>query len=315
MGMLIDGKWTIENQYINDGRYNSPSSLFTAIEDKETLIQSIIENASQPETRYWIIGSNSCPWSQRCLISYNLLELSDYFHIHIAHGERVEGYALDDGQVCNFNANFSAIHLHQLYTETNPNYSGRVTVPLLWDNLEQRILCNESSEIVKFLDDFSKALKKFPKFSLFPADRLDDIQCLNTEIHTKFSTGVYRAGFSQSQEAYEEAVQGVFEVMRILDDRLSEHEYLLGPSICISDINLFSTLIRFDLVYHILHRCSLKRLTDFPNLWSYAKRLYQLSSFQKTVNFDVIKHASYKNDTANNPYGIIPITNEDIWVS
>ncbi|MTI10243.1 glutathione S-transferase C-terminal domain-containing protein, partial [Curvivirga aplysinae] len=286
---------------------------FNKIQNKDALIQSIAESNTQPEKRYWIIGSDSCPWSQRCLISYNLLELSDYFHIHIAHGERIEGYALDDGKICNFNANFSAVHLHQLYSQTHPNYTGRVTVPVLWDNAEQKILCNESSEIVKFLDDFSKELKKFPKFSLFPADRLDDIQCLNTDIHNKLSTGVYRAGFSQSQEAYEDAVKDVFETMQILDDRLSYHEYLFGSSICVSDINLFSTLIRFDLVYHILHRCSLKRLTDFPNLWGYAKRLYQLTAFQKTVNFDVIKHASYQNDTANNPFGIIPMTNEAIW--
>lgn len=313
MGMLINGNWSSNDTYITDGTYNRPKSSFTVVENAKELIQSLIQNDNSDTSRYWLIGSDSCPWSQRCFISYHLFDLSAQFNIHIAHGERVEGYALNNGAIWQPDLNFSAIHLHELYTETMSDYTGRVTVPVLWDNLERKILCNESSEIIRFFDQLARSMGKISNFTLYPDKFADEIDFLNREIHNKLSNGVYKAGFAQSQSAYDEAVTNVFEMMSMLDNRMADREYLFGSAICISDINLFSTLIRFDVVYHILHRCSLKRLVDYPNLWDYAKRLYQLNAFKNTVNFEVIKQASYQNDTDNNPHGIIPTTCEVMW--
>lgn len=313
MGMLKNGYWTDKDEIISSGAYKRPQSGFLIKQKRGELIRLLSEDRLNSEKRFWLIASNSCPWSQRCLIVYHLLGLSNYLNTHIAFGERVEGYALNGGDSWQAAENFSAVHLHELYSSSDPSYTGRVTVPLLWDSHEKKIICNESSEIVEFFDELAISENLIQKFSLFPSHQRAELDQMNGELFSKLSNGVYRAGFAETQEAYEIAVKDVFGMLEELETRLSDSEFLLGSQLSICDINLFTTLVRFDCVYYILHRCSYKKLTDFEALWNYARRLYQLTAFKKTVDFTTIKSASYLNDTNNNPHGIIPVTDEAIW--
>ncbi|MDX1736987.1 MAG: glutathione S-transferase C-terminal domain-containing protein [Alphaproteobacteria bacterium] len=315
--MLVNGHWTNKDNIIIDGAYIRPASVFQG-----NISQILIENVlSSLDTnpRYLLIISDSCPWSQRCYIARNLLNLENRIPVHITYGARVEGISLNDGNEWRLTEAMPPMkHLHQIYTHGHPDYTGRVTVPVLFDTLEQKILSNESAKIVEALNALatsvaSEDMDNKNKLDLLPNNLTDDIHHLNQRIHTQLNNAVYRAGFAEDQTAYEDAMADVIHMMNHLNEILQERSFLFGDEITMSDIYLFPTLIRFDLVYYTLHRCSYKTLRDYPNLWAYSLRLYKHPKIHSTVNFDVIKKSSFLNDTTHNPSKIVPITNLDHW--
>ncbi|RED53438.1 glutathione S-transferase C-terminal domain-containing protein [Aestuariispira insulae] len=297
MGMLVKGRWRDEDQLHINGHYQRPVSVFDGEIEGEHLKQA----RNQPG-RYVLIGSASCPWSHRCILVRAVEGLEGMIPIHLAHGPRVEGYALDGGKEWPIpGTRNTARHLHQLYSLSEPAYTGRSTVPVLWDRETCRIVSNESSQIVAFLAALGG------RGRLFPTPTAAAQEELQLRMHEALNNGVYRAGFAESQEAYDEAVVEVFTMMDELEERLGDHSFLMGKALSYADLQLFVTLVRFDPVYYILHRCCLKRLVDYPRLWRWARRIYQMPGVSDTVDWGAICRASYANDTRHAQPAIVPV--------
>ncbi|MEP3245256.1 MAG: glutathione S-transferase C-terminal domain-containing protein [Sneathiella sp.] len=296
MGALIDGKWTEEaEKAFREGAFTRTESIFN-----QRLSQGVLSSIAAREQRYYLIASLSCPWSHRVILVRALKGLNKKLPLVIAKGPRIEGYAVDGSEIPGLEGK-NIHHIHQLYALTDPTYSGRATVPLLWDSKEERIICNSSSPLMRSLDD----LMEETSIQLVPSSELHQINCLNTRIHTGLSNAVYRAGLARSQAAYKDAVDHVFATLDFLEDRLSVSRYLCGSQITESDLQLFTTLVRFDAVYATHFRCTRKRLVDYPSLWAYARDIYLLPGVSETVDFSAILDGYYSNDGDINPYGII----------
>jgi len=203
------------------------------------------------------------------------------------------------------------VHLHELYTASDSEFTGRVTVPVLWDSLAKVIVSNDSTQIMRALDAVTGA--EVHDFTLRPAAHAAEVDELNDFIYNGLSNAVYRAGFAEKQASYDEAVALVFETLQILEDRLAQRRYLLGPGLTEADLRLFPTLVRFDAVYAILARCSLRRLVDHPNLWAYARDLYSWPNVAETVDMDALRKGAYSADRTNNPFGIVAIAPDADW--
>jgi putative glutathione S-transferase len=196
--------------------------------------------------------------------------------------------------------------VYELYTLADPNYSGRATVPILWDKRERTIVSNESAEILRMLNSAFDGVGATPG-DYYPAELRADIDEWNTYIYPNVNNGVYRAGFATTQEAYEEAATAVFAGLDKLDAQLAKHRYLTGPRLTEADIRLFTTLIRFDPVYHGHFKCNVRRVVDYPNLWGFVRDIYQLPGVAETVHIDFIKRHYYGSHANINPTGIVPI--------
>ncbi len=239
--------------------------------------------------------------------------LESQIGIQIARGPRVEGYAVNGGADWEVPGSGMRIrHLHQLYALSDDKYTGRSTVPVLWDAESGKILSNDSRAMMRALNAFGRA-KGGAELDLAPDDLCDEIDAWNDWLFCNLNNAVYRAGFAENQRAYEDAVATVFSALDDLELRLSRHRYLLGSRITEADWRLFVTLVRFDSVYAVLHRCCLRRLTDYPALWSYARSLYALPGIALTVDFGEILDGSYRNDTAHNPHKITPVMPDIDW--
>ncbi|KKJ75187.1 hypothetical protein WH95_19735 [Kiloniella litopenaei] len=307
MGMLYKGKWTDRDDIIHNGAYLRPDSKYNS-----SISADIIENIANSPGRYWLIGSNSCQWSQRAMLMRTLKKLDHVIPLHIAHGPRLEGYAINGGKVWNVpDTDLTIQHLHQLYTLSDRHYTGRSTVPVLWDSQTRQIISNESSQIMLALDKI-KTQDQLP-LNYYPPSLNEKMSDMDNWIYNGLSNGVYKAGFAQSQDAYDQAVSLVFSTLGKLEQILTENRFLFGPNQTASDWKLFTTLIRFDLVYFTLHRCQKRRLVDYPNLWAYTRDLYQTPSIAGTVDITTIVAASFQNDTANNPHNIIPVLPDLDW--
>ncbi|WP_020592253.1 glutathione S-transferase family protein [Kiloniella laminariae] len=320
MGMLVEGLWQEEEQIIQSGVFVRPASIF-AQEIPPEVIQGLIREPG----RYHLIASGSCQWSHRTVILRQLMKLKDHIPLYLAHGPRLQGYAIDGGADWTVPGSHKLPaspdgirikHLHQLYSHSKPDYSGRVTVPLLWDSWQQKIISNESAMIIRAFD----ATSAFPnpagtEYSFFPAKLEPEMKVLDQRIYDRLGNGVYRAGFAQTQEAYDKAIDEVFSELDKLESHLGKNRFLFGEIITASDWKLFTTLVRFDAVYHHLHRCTKYRLIDYPSLWAYTRDLYSWPGIADTVDFSVIREASYKNDTSHNPSGILPIAPVAGWLA
>lgn len=307
MGMLIKGRWVEEDTIIKNGAFRrEPSKLNEPFQ---------IEANERPGTapRYWLIASKSCPWSHRALIMRKLQGLDEHVALHIAHGPRRQGYAINGGNEWDVpGVNATIVHLHQLYTLSDPRFTGRSTVPVLWDTKEGKILSNDSEQILRALNTAGCAFG--PKqLDFYPTVLREEIDALNTYIYEGLSNAVYRAGFAQSQKAYTAAVTDVFATLDRLEDRLSRQRFLIGNTLSEADWRLFPTLVRFDSIYYILHRCCRKRLIDYPHLWAYARDLYAWPGIKDVVDFEEIRSASYINDTAHNPHAIVAVQPSADW--
>lgn len=307
MGMLIDGRWTDEDRVIRSGAFVREPSRFG-----DDVPPEVIGAIADQPGRYHLIASMSCPWSQRAMLVRGLKGLEHNVPLKIAGGPRVQGYALDGGRPWRPpGTTRDMVHLHELYALAEASYTGRVTVPVLWDSREQTIVSNESAKIMRALDAV-RVPGRIP-FTLTPADRTAEIDRLNIEIAQGLSEAVYRAGFAEAQAPYDAAVADAFDRLDALEVRLARHRYLLGAVISEADWRLFPTFVRFDAVYHVLFRCSRRRLIDYPNLWAYARDLFQWHSVAATVDFGEIRAGSYQNDRTTNPHGIIAVAPDADW--
>ena len=204
-----------------------------------------------------------------------------------------------------------ADNLHELYTHAKPDYSGHVTVPVLWDTQTETIVNNESADIMRMLGSAFDGCGA-NDLDLYPEDHRDEIDALNERIYDAVNNGVYKAGFATTQEAYDKAVKPLFAMLDELGDRLDGRDWLIGDRLSETDIRLWTTLIRFDPVYHTHFKCNIRRIADYPNLAAFTRRIYDLDGIAETVNFRHIKHHYYESHERINPHGIVPAGPEPI---
>lgn len=291
MGKMDNGVWQQDIKTVINGAYIRPSSSI----QNATNPKWIKVMQSQPG-RIWLIASHSCPWSHRTTITRQLKGLSKLIPLHYAFGPREQGYALNGGDKWEIpGTSTSSQHLHSLYKIHNDLYTGQVTVPLLWDSTTQSIVSNESSDIVAGFDAVETS--DVIQFTLRPTPLADQIDAANAIIYRGLNNAVYEAGFAQSQDAYNESVKRVFNTLDALNDRLTSQRYYFGSVLTDTDVRLFPSLIRFDSIYYILFKCSIRRLVDYSALFNYAKDLFQIKGIESTVDFKTMRTASYTNDS------------------
>ena len=256
--------------------------------------------------RYHLYVSHACPWAHRTLIFRALKGLETAIGLSVVHwhmGE--EGWEFKDGPGCTPDSVNGARYLREIYAKAKPDYSGRVTVPLLWDKERETIVNNESAEIIRMLNRvFDPWAKPAPDFH--PEALAEEIDRINAGVYARVNNGVYRAGFASTQEAYEEAYDQLFAELASLEARLGHRRYLAGARITEADWRLFTTLLRFDPVYFGHFKCNKRRLIDYPNLWAFTRELYQWPGVAETVNLHHIKHHYYGSHTSINPRGVVP---------
>ncbi len=300
MGMLINGIWSEEDRTFEEGAY--------------VRMASPIQGAAglcEEQGRFWLIASKSCPWSHRAVLLHSLKGLGDLIPIHFAHGPRIEGYAANGGKSWQVPGAAKTVrHLHQLYSLHDEAFTGRVTVPLLWDGADQQIISNDSADMLRLFDGLGN--QRGRDFTLRPPSLAQAIDAANEEIYEGLNNAVYRAGFARAQSAYEAAVDEVFKTLDRLEARLETSRYYFGAALSETDLRLFPTLVRFDAVYHILFKCSRRRLVDYPNLWAYVRDLYSWAGVAETVDLEAIRQASYLADTSD-PYPIVAVQPDLDW--
>ena len=266
--------------------------------------------------RYHLYVSMACPWSHRTVIVRRLKGLEDAISISYAHPYRDErGWAFPGGEYADELNGFA--YLAEAYERTRPGYDGRVTVPVLWDRETGRIVCNESAEIIRMFGREFDAFAGDPGLDLYPEDLRAEIDELNAWTYSEVNNGVYRAGFARSQAAYDDAFERLFTALSRLETLLGERRYLAGDRLTEADWRVFPTLARFDAVYYVHFRCNGRRLVDHPNLWAYARELYQRPGVAETVRFDEIKEHYYTTHDELNLKRIVPLgpLDQDWWAA
>ncbi|MFP2769795.1 glutathione S-transferase family protein [Oceanisphaera sp. KMM 10153] len=309
MGLLVNGHW-VDRWYdtkSNNGRFARSESQFRNWITADGSAGPTGEAGFRAEAgRYHLYVSLACPWAHRTLIFRKLKGLESMISVSVVNplmGEHGWTFAADDGVVAD--PIFQARYMHQIYTAADPEYSGRVTIPVLWDKQQNRFVSNESSEIIRMLNSAFDGIGAKPG-DYYPEALRTEIDSLNARIYDRVNNGVYKAGFATTQEAYEQAVFPLFETLDELDKRLSTRRYLLGEQITEADWRLFTTLIRFDPVYHGHFKCNLKQIEDYPHLAGYVRELYQWPGVAETVNMKHIKEHYYRSHATINPTGVVP---------
>ena len=309
MGLLVDGVWT--NQWYDTsksgGRFERSVSQFRDWVTKDGApAQGRSRGFKAEPGRYHLYVSLACPWAHRTLIVRKLKKLEDVISVDVVHhymGDDGWTFLKEDGATGD--SLFGSDFLHQIYTRADPAYSGRVTVPVLWDKKEGTIVSNESSEIIRMLnsafDEWGDA-----SVDLFPAGFHEEIDAVNERIYPSINNGVYRAGFATTQSAYEEAFDILFAALDEMEEKLSQRRYLVGDRLTEADIRLFTTLVRFDAVYYGHFKCNLREIRDYPNLWAYVRDIYQVPGVADTVDMLHIKAHYYGSHVTINPTRIVP---------
>ena len=309
MGLLIDGHW-VDQWYdtdANQGRFVRSDSQFRNWITADGSAGPSGEGGFEAEPgRYHLYISLACPWAHRALIFRAIKGLEAMISVSVVNSFMGEhGWTFAPEPDATGDELYGLDYLYQLYLKADPAYSGRVTVPILWDKQRQTIVNNESAEIIRMLntafDDLGAAAGDY-----YPPLLRSEIDTLNDEIYDRINNGVYKAGFATTQDAYEQAVIPLFEALDALDHRLGTHRYLTGSQLTEADWRLFTTLIRFDAVYHGHFKCNLKRIVDYTNLWGYVRELYQWPGIAGTVNMTHIKQHYYRSHATINPSGIVP---------
>lgn len=278
------------------GNYNRPQSEF------RHQITTEKNNIYQPEKgRYCLYVGLSCPWAHRTLILRTLKGLEDVIEVWIVFPSPTQG-----GWVMK-EASEGCHSLRQLYNLAQSGYKGRCTVPVLWDQKTKTIVNNESAEIIMMLNSQFNEFAHNPSLNLYPDHLKEKIDQWNEQIYHTVNNGVYRCGFAQTQSAYEDACRQLFTTLDEIEQVLSNNRYLCGECLTLADIRLFTTLIRFDVAYYGLFKCSLQRIADYENLSRYMKELCQLKGVAETCNMDIVLQDYYGNLFPLNPSGIIPI--------
>ena len=310
MGLLIDGKWHDQwyDTKSSGGRFIRSESQFRNWITADGCPGPSGEGGFKAEPgRYHLYVSLACPWAHRTLIMRALKGLEDMISVSVVHWlMREDGWTFADGPgVVPDNLN-NAEYLHQVYTAAQTDYSGRVTVPILWDKQQGIIVNNESSEIIRILTGAFDEVGAKPG-DYYPDELRARIDAVNARVYDGLNNGVYKAGFATSQSAYDEAVAQVFDTLDWLEELLSRQRYLAGTQLTEADIRLFTTLVRFDEVYHGHFKCNRRRIVDYPNVWAFTREMYQLSGVAETVNMEHIKRHYYESHDTINPTGIVPV--------
>ncbi|WP_368184779.1 glutathione S-transferase family protein [Aestuariibius sp. HNIBRBA575] len=258
--------------------------------------------------RYHLYVSLACPWAHRTLIFRALKGLNDHIGVSVVHPDMMgDGWSFDAGYPgATGDRLFGSAFARDVYIRADPQISGRVTVPILWDKCLKTIVSNESSEIIRM---FNSAFDDITgnHIDYWPASQHAAIEKVNERIYDTLNNGVYKAGFATTQTAYDAAIYPLFDTLDWLEERLSDNRYLMGDTLTEADWRLFTTLVRFDLVYHLHFKCNRRRIIDYPNLWAYTRELYQIPGVAETVNFDhIVRHYHFSHETIN-PSRIIPI--------
>lgn len=303
MGKLIDGKWTNEWYRSDDkGGFIREETKF-----RDRVSADGSSGFRAEPGRYHLYVSLACPWAHRTLIARALKGLAPLISLSIVHPHMGEqGWEFGDYPGSAPDALNNAQYLHQVYTRAKSDYSGRVTVPVLWDKQRQTIVCNESRAILRM---FSREFSAFANndIDLCPLEHEAAIDQEIDALYRPINNGVYRAGFATSQTAYEEAVHELFHNLDRYDARLREQRYLVGDALSEADICFFTTLLRFDPVYHYHFKCNLNRIRDYPALSAYLRDVYQTPGVASTCNIDHIKHHYYTSHPTVNPNRIVPV--------
>ncbi|MEB3311867.1 MAG: glutathione S-transferase family protein [Snowella sp.] len=301
-GMLIEGQW-YNKEYVQDnqGRFQRQPTTF------RSKISSDRDNPFQPEAgRYHLYVSLACPWAHRTLIMRKIKGLEDAISVSV-----VDPYMGDDGWwFSDFSSSIPDYvnhkqYLREIYVLADPQYTGRVTVPILWDKQTHTIVNNESREIIRMLDHEFQAIASNPT-DYCPPELQEQIEQTIDAIYQPINNGVYRAGFATSQLAYEEAVTELFHHLDHWNEILGQQPYLCGEQITEADICMFTTLLRFDPVYYVHFKCNLRHIYEYPNLWRYLRSIYHYHGVKETCNIEHIKHHYYRSHPWLNPSGIIP---------
>ena len=310
MGLLVDGQW-VDQWYDTKktgGRFVRTQTQFRNWITADGSAGPTGQAGYKAETdRYHLYVSLACPWASRTLMIRTLKGLEDMISISVVHPLMLEhGWTFEEGEGVIGDPIFQARYLHEVYTAVKPDYTGRVTVPVLFDKKTKTIVNNESSEIIRMLNTAFDDLGAKPG-NYVPDQWLEEINAVNDFVYHRINNGVYKAGFATKQEVYEEEVTSLFAALDQMEERLAGQDYLVGNRLTEADIRLFTTLVRFDAVYFGHFKCNLKPLTAYPKLWVYTKRIYQLPGIAQTVNFDHIKHHYYGSHKTINPTGVIPM--------
>ncbi len=309
MGLLVDGKW--QDQWYDTkstgGKFERKSSQFRRWITSDGSPGSTGEGGFAAEAdRYHLYVSYACPWAHRTMIFRTLKGLEEMISLSSVDwfmGDRGWTFKSDE-QIVN-DPLFDFEYAHELYTKADKAYTGRVTVPILWDKQTGTIVSNESSEIIRMFNSaFDEVGAKVGDY--YPEALRDSIDEINHRVYHTVNNGVYKCGFATTQSAYEEALYPLFESLDWLEERLSTRRYLLGDDLTEADWRLFTTLVRFDSVYVGHFKCNIRRIVDYPNLWGYARELYQIPGIANTVNFSHIKQHYYKSHETINPTKIVP---------
>lgn len=311
MGRLVDGEW-------RDQWYDTGASGGRFVRQEQAFRSAVTADgapgddgrggfAAEPG-RYHLYVSLACPWAHRTLILRALKGLEAMIPVSVVDwfmGDRGWTFRADHPGATG-DPLHGAEFLYELYLRADPTFTGRVTVPVLWDARTGAIVNNESSEIIRMFNSAFDGVGALPG-DYYPEDRRAEIDAINARVYDTLNNGVYKSGFATTQAAYEEAVVPLFETLDWLESILARRRYLTGATITEADLRLFPTLIRFDPVYVGHFKCNLRRLVDYPNLWGYTRELYQHPAIRPTVNFEHIKRHYYMSHESVNPHRVVPL--------
>lgn len=317
MGKLIEGKWITDDklQEVEAKAYSRSGGKFLRGEAKfrnwitvDGLADKTGEEGFKAEAgRYHLFAALNCPWAHRTLIYRKIKKLENVISLSLVSPLRSDqGWVFSQRESRFQDKLYQLNAMHELYVRAIPDFTGRVTVPVLWDKHRQTIVSNESSEIIRMFNQVFNEITHDEQ-DFYPQSLANEIDQLNTFIFDNVNNGVYKAGFARTQEAYDEAVSTLFEALDILDARLRHSRYLLGEQITEADWRLLPTLVRFDVGYYSAFKCNIKAIRDYPNLSRYMKDLYHQPGVASTVDFDVYRAGYHSKSPLRNPHGIVPI--------
>ena len=314
MGLLIDGEW-------HDQWYDTKASGGAFVRSTAKFRNWITKDGSAGPSgdggfpaqlgRYHLYVSHACPWAHRTLIFRALKGLEEHISVSVVHPDMLsDGWTFEaDTHGATGDTLYGLPFARDIYTKADPKISGRVTVPILWDKQRETVVSNESSEIIRMFNSaFDELTSNTDDY--WPEEMRENIEEINARIYDTINNGVYKSGFATTQDAYDDAVGPLFDSLEWVEHILSENRYLMGARLTEADWRLFTTLVRFDSVYHLHFKCNRKRIIDYPNLWAYTRELYQIEGVAKTVNMQhIVRHYHYSHDTIN-PNRIIPTNPE-----
>lgn len=315
MGVLIDGVWQEQEPEADkadparaSGKYErAPMAFRNWVTPDGRPGPTGSDGFSAAPGRYHLYVSLACPWAHRTLIMRALKGLEQIIPVSVTHWLMAEqGWTFSPGEGVIPDPLFNSRYLHEIYVRADAHYTGRASVPVLWDQHTQTIVNNESSEIIRMFNSAFDAVGARAG-DYYPRERREEIDALNARIYETVNNGVYKAGFATTQAAYEDAVAPLFETLDWLEERLSQSRFLCDDTFTEADIRLFTTLVRFDSVYHGHFKCNIRQVIDYRNLWAYTRDIFQIPGVAATVNLGHIKRHYYLSHKRINPTGIVPV--------